>query len=435
VSRFPGVDLLEVDALLTAEERMVRDTVRAFVDDKVKPIIEECHREGRTPLELVPEMGALNLFGASIADYGLPGLGGVAYGLIMQELERGDSGLRSFASVQSGLVMYPIHAFGSQQQKDRWIPRLATGEAIGCFGLTEPDFGSNPGGMRTAARRAGAAGSGGGDWVLNGSKQWITNGTLADVAVVWARTDEGIRGFLVEKGTPGFTAADQHGKFSLRASTTSELGFHDCRIPGDAILPGTTGLKNALMCLNQARYGIAWGGIGSAMECYHTALEYAKQRVQWNGQPIACHQLVQEKLVWMVSEIAKGQLLCLQLGRLKDAGRLRPHHVSLGKRNNVWVARECAKLAREVLGANGIVDDYPVIRHMLNIESVYTYEGTHDIHGLILGQAITGIPAFNAPVLTDEPLAAVGAAREARQPAGEKAAAAGSPPVIAGGGR
>ena len=439
MSRFPGVDLLEVDALLTAEERMVRDTVRAFVDDKVKPIIEECHREGRTPLELVPEMGALGLFGASISDYGLPGLGGVAYGLIMQELERGDSGLRSFASVQSSLVMYPIHAFGSQQQKDRWIPRLATGEAIGCFGLTEPDFGSNPGAMRTTARRTGS----GGDWLLNGSKQWITNGTLADVAVVWARTDEGVRGFLVEKGTPGFTAADQHGKFSLRASTTSELGFHDCRIPGDAMLPGTSGLKNALMCLNQARYGIAWGGIGSAMECYHTALEYAKQRVQWNGQPIACHQLVQEKLVWMVSEIAKGQLLCLQLGRLKDAGRLRPHHVSLGKRNNVWVARECAKLAREVLGANGIVDDYPVIRHMLNIESVYTYEGTHDIHGLILGQAITGIPAFNAPALTDEPVAAARPPRPGAtagpQPAGDQAeatAAAGSPPAaIAGGGR
>jgi glutaryl-CoA dehydrogenase len=391
VSRFPGVDFLELDALLTEEERLVRDTVRDFVDDKVKPIIEECHREARTPLELVPEMGRLNLFGATISEYGLPGLDHVAYGLIMQELERGDSGLRSFVSVQSSLVMYPIYTFGSQEQKDRWIPALASGEAIGCFGLTEPDFGSNPGGMRTTARRDGDG------WVLNGSKQWITNGTLADVAVVWAKTSEGVRGFLVEKGTPGYTSADQHGKFSLRASTTSELGFHDCRVPGDAILPGTTGLKNALMCLNQARYGIAWGGIGSAMETYWTALEYAKQRIQFGGQPIACHQLVQEKLVWMVSEISKGQLLALQLGRLKDRGRLKPHQVSLGKRNNVWVARECAKLAREILGANGIVDDYPVIRHLLNIESVYTYEGTHDIHGLVIGEAITGIPAFNPP--------------------------------------
>jgi len=391
LSRFPGVDLLELDSLLSEEERLVRDTVRAFVDDKVKPIIEECHREGRTPLELVPAMGALNLFGASLSEYGLPGLGGVAYGLIMQELERGDSGLRSFVSVQSSLVMYPISAFGSKEQKDRWIPRLASGEAIGCFGLTEPDFGSNPGGMRTYAKRVGS------DWVLNGSKQWITNGTLADVAVVWAKTDDGFRGFLVEKGTPGFTASDQHGKFSLRASTTSELGFHDCRIPGDAVLPGTSSLKNPLMCLNQARYGIAWGGIGSAMETYHTALEYAKERIQFNGQPIACHQMVQEKLVWMAMEISKGQLLNLQLGHLKDAGRLKHWQISMGKRNNVWVARESAKLAREILGANGIVDDYPVIRHMLNIESVFTYEGTHDIHALIIGEAITGIPAFNAP--------------------------------------
>jgi glutaryl-CoA dehydrogenase len=397
LSRFPGVDLLELDALLNEEERLVRDTVRAFVDDKVKPIIEECHRDSRTPLELVPEMGALNLFGASLSDYGLPGLGGVAYGLIMQELERGDSGLRSFVSVQSSLVMYPIHAFGSQEQKDRWIPPLASGEAIGCFGLTEPDFGSNPGGMRTTARRTGD------EWVLNGSKQWITNGTLADVAVVWARTEEGIRGFLVEKGTPGFTSSDQHGKFSLRASTTSELGFHDCRIPAANLLPGTTSLKNALMCLNQARYGIAWGGVGSAMETYHTALTYAKERVQFGGQPIACHQLVQEKLAWMAIEISKAQLLCLQLGRLKDSGRLKHWQVSMGKRNNVWLARECARLAREILGANGIVDDYPVIRHMLNIESVYTYEGTHDIHGLIIGEAITGIPAYNPPERTTAP--------------------------------
>ena len=391
MSRYPGVDFLELDPLLSEEERLVRDTVREFVEDKVKPIIEECHREARTPLELVPEMGRLNLFGATIAEYGLPGLNNVAYGLIMQELERGDSGLRSFVSVQSSLVMYPIYTFGSPEQKDRWVPALASGEAIGCFGLTEPDFGSNPGGMRTTARRDGDS------WVLNGSKQWITNGTLADVAVVWAKTPDGVRGFLVEKGTPGYTSSDQHGKFSLRASTTSELGFHDCRIPAANLLPGTTGLKNALMCLNQARYGIAWGGLGAAMECYWTALEYAKQRIQFGGQPIACHQLVQEKLVWMVSEISKGQLLALQLGRLKDRGRLKPHQVSLGKRNNVWVARECAKLAREVLGANGIVDDYPVIRHMLNIESVFTYEGTHDIHALVIGEAVTGIPAYNPP--------------------------------------
>jgi glutaryl-CoA dehydrogenase len=397
LSRFPGVDFLDFDSLLSDEEKLIRDTVRSFVEDQVKPIIEACHRDGRTPLELVPEMGRLNLFGANLSEYGLPGLGGVAYGLIMQELERGDSGLRSFVSVQSGLVMYPIHAFGSKEQKDRWLPHLATGEAIGCFGLTEPDFGSNPGGMRTTARRQGD------EWVLNGSKQWITNGTLADVAVVWAKTPEGVRGFLVDKGTPGYTSSDQHGKFSLRASTTSELGFHDCRIPAAAMLPGTTGLKNALMCLNQARYGIAWGGIGAAMECYTTALQYAKERIQWNGQPIACHQMVQEKLVWMVSEISKAQLLALQLGKLKDAGRLKPQHVSLGKRNNVWVARECARLAREVLGANGIVDDYPVIRHMLNIESVFTYEGTHDIHALIIGESITGIPAFNAPERAQRP--------------------------------
>jgi glutaryl-CoA dehydrogenase len=391
VSRFPGVDYIDIDSLLSEEERLVRESVRQFVDEKFLPVIAEHHRNATFPMELVPEMGDMNLFGANIDEYGLPGLGNVAYGLIMQELERGDSGLRSFVSVQSALVMYPIYTFGSQEQKDRWIPALASGRSIGCFGLTEPDFGSNPGAMRTTARRTSSG------WVLNGAKQWITNGTLADVAVVWAQTEEGIRGFLVEKGTPGYTSSDQHGKFSLRASVTSELGFQDCEIPADAILPETTDLKNALMCLTQARYGIAWGGLGAAMDCYQTALDYAKERIQFNGQPIACHQLVQEKLAWMITEITKGQLLALQLGRLKDRGKLKHYHVSMGKRNNVWVARECAKLAREILGANGIVDDYPVIRHMMNIESVYTYEGTHDIHGLVIGQAVTGIPAFNAP--------------------------------------
>ncbi len=400
MSRFPGVDFLDADALLSEEERLVRDTVRAFVDDRIKPIIEECNREGRFPIELVPEMGELNLFGATLDEYGLPGLNNVAYGLIMQELERGDSGLRSFVSVQSALVMYPIHAFGSQEQRDRWLPALASGEAIGCFGLTEPDFGSNPGGMRTTARRTDEG------WVLDGAKQWITNGTIADVAVVWARTDEGVRGFLVEKGTPGYTARDQHGKFSLRASITSELGFQDCRIPAANLLPGTEGLKNALMCLNQARYGIAWGGLGAAMDCFITARDYALERIQFGGQPIASHQLVQDKLVWMLSEITKGQLLALQLGRLKDAGKLRHYQVSLGKRNNVWVARECARLARDILGANGIVDDYPVIRHMMNIESVFTYEGTHDIHSLIVGEAITGIPAYEPPARAAKPVAA-----------------------------
>lgn len=389
--RSPNVDFLDIDSLLSDEDRLVRDTVRGFVDEKVRPIIEECNREERFPIELVPEIASLNLLGATISEYGLPGLDSVAYGLIMQELERGDSGIRSFVSVQSALVMYPIYTFGSQEQKDRWIPKLASGEAIGCFGLTEPDFGSNPGAMRTRARRDGN------DWVLNGAKQWITNGSIADVSVVWAATEDGIRGFLVEKGTPGFSTRDQKGKFSLRASITSELGFLDCRIPAENLLPETDGLKNPLMCLNQARYGIAWGALGAAMDCYQTALDYSKERIQFGGRPIATHQLVQEKLVWMLSEITKGQLLAYQVAQLRDRGALRHYHVSLAKRNNVWVARESARLARDILGANGIVDDYPVIRHMLNIESVFTYEGTHDIHGLVLGAEITGYPAFEPP--------------------------------------
>ncbi len=385
------LDLYHIDALLTDEERMIRDTVRQWAADRVLPHIEEWAWNEHFPIELVPEMAKLGLLGANYPDYDLPGLGGVGYGLINQELERADSGLRSFVSVQSALVMYPILQWGSKEQKDRWIPRLGHGEAIGCFGLTEPDFGSNPGAMRTTAVQDGQ------EWVLNGEKAWITNGSIADIAVVWARTPGGVRGFLVERGTPGFTAVDHHGKYSLRASVTSQLVFEDCRIPADAILPGTTGLKNPLMCLTQARYGIAWGALGSAMATFSAARDYAVSRIQFGGRPIAAHQLQQEKLVWMYSEIVKGQLLVLQLGRMKDAGTMTHQAVSLAKRNNVWVARECAKLAREIHGAAGIVNEYPIMRHLMNIETVYTYEGTHDIHTLILGQYLTGIPAFDPP--------------------------------------
>ena len=391
---FAGVDFLGLDDMLSGDELAVRALVRDFVESEVLPIIEECAWEGRFPKELVPKMAALNLFGATISDYGLPGLNNVAYGLIMQELERGDSGLRSFVSVQSALVMYPIHAYGSGAQKDRWIPRLAKGEAIGCFGLTEPDFGSNPGGMRTVARRDGTS------WVLNGAKAWITNGSIADVAVVWAKVgDENgkVRGFLVERGTPGFTTSEHRMKMSLRASVTSQLAFDDCRIPADNVLPAVEGLKGPLSCLTQARYGIAWGATGSAMATYTAALDYARSRKQFQGRPIASHQLVQEKFAFMITEITKAQLLALRLGRMKDAGTMKPEQVSMAKRNNVWVARECARLAREILGANGIVGEYPVFRHLANIESVFTYEGTHDIHTLVLGQAVTGIPSYNPP--------------------------------------
>jgi len=384
-------DYLDFDTLLTEEQRLVRDTVGAFVDEKVLPIIEEAAWEGRFPKELVPGLAELQVFGSTISEYGLPGLDNISYGLIMQELERGDSGLRSFVSVQSGLVMYPIHAFGSKEQKDKWIPRLAKAEAIGCFGLTEPDFGSNPGGMRTVAKKDGSS------YVLNGAKAWITNGSVADVAVVWAKLDGVVRGFLVEKGTKGFSTFEHKGKMSLRASVTSQLAFEDCRIPAENLLAGVEGLKGPLSCLTQARYGIAWGAIGSAMATYQAALDYSKSRKQWKDRPIAAHQLVQERLAWMITEITKGQLLAWKLGRMKDEKTMKPHHVSMAKRNNVWVARECAKLARETLGANGVVNEYPVFRHLANIESVYTYEGTHDIHTLVIGEAVTGVASYNPP--------------------------------------
>ncbi|HJZ52115.1 MAG TPA: acyl-CoA dehydrogenase family protein [Candidatus Acidoferrales bacterium] len=387
---FPGVDYLEFDSVLSDEEKLARNTARQFVDAEIMPIIEEYNREGKFPTQLVPQMAELGLFGANLKGYGCAGMSNVEYGLVTQELERGDSGLRSFVSVQSALVMYPIHAFGSDAQKDQWLPLLQQGKAIGCFGLTEPQFGSNPGGMLTRAVKKGEC------YVLNGEKMWITSGSLADVAVIWAKCeDDVIRGFLVEKGTPGYKAWDVHGKYSLRASVTSGLAMTDCKIPAASLLPGVEGLKGPLSCLNQARYGIGWGGIGAAMACYDTALRYAKERKQFDNKPIASHQLVQEKLVWMITEITKAQFLALQVGRLKDQGRVHPSHISMLKMNNVWMAREIARKAREILGANGIVDDYCVMRHMNNLESVFTYEGTHDIHKLIIGERITGIQAFS----------------------------------------
>ena len=385
---FVGLDYYRVNELYSDGERLIRDTVRDFVDAEVLPIIETHHRQGTFPVGLIPRLGELGVLGANLQGYGCPGISEVAYGLIMQELERGDSGLRSFAAVQGALVMYPIYAFGTEAQKKEWLPRLAKGEKVGCFGLTEPDHGSDPESMVTKAIRRGD------DYILNGSKLWITNGTIADVAVVWARTDEGIRGFLVEKGTPGFTAREIHGKFSLRASVTSELIFQECPIPRKNLLPGSEqGVKAAFMCLSQARYGIAWGAVGAAMACYDVALKYAKARVQF-GRPIAAFQLVQQKLVYMLTEITKAQLLCLRLGQLKQAKQIHHTQISLAKMNNVEKAREIARQAREILGAAGIVDEYPVIRHMLNLETLYTYEGTHEIHTLILGRDITGLSAF-----------------------------------------
>jgi glutaryl-CoA dehydrogenase len=389
--KFQNFDFLNLDSSFSEDELLVRRTARDFVEDNIIPIIEDCFREGRFPRELVPIMGELGFFGANLEGYGCAGMSNVEYGLVTQELERGDSGLRSFVSVQSALVMYPIYTFGSEEQKNTWLPTLAKGEKLGCFGLTEPGFGSNPGGMTTTARKSGEA------YILNGEKMWITSGSIADVAVIWAKVeneDNNVRGFLVETDRPGFRAFDVHGKWSLRASVTSGLSLQDVHIPASNLLPGTGGLKSPLMCLNQARYGIGWGAIGAAMSCYDTALQYAKARKQFHNQPIAGHQLVQEKLVWMASEISKAQLLSLHVGRLKDAGKVGHQHISMAKRNNVWMALESARMARDILGANGITEDYPIMRHMMNLESVKTYEGTHDIHALILGQHLTGISAY-----------------------------------------
>jgi glutaryl-CoA dehydrogenase len=385
---FHGVDYMEIDALFNDQEKLVRQTVREFVDKEIVPHIEEWNREGKFPQHLVPLMAELGFYGANLEGYGCAGMSNVEYGLIMQELERGDSGLRSFVSVQGALVMYPIKEYGSEEQKQRWLPALQQGKAIGCFGLTEPDFGSNPAGMRTRAVKDGDR------YILNGEKAWITSGTIADVAVVWARTEEGIRSFLVEKGTPGYTSKDIKGKWSLRASVTSSLSLQDVRVPARNMLPKAQGLKAALSCLTQARYGIGWGAIGAAMACYHEALEYAKIRKQFDDKPIASHQLVQAKFADMITEITKAQLLALQVGRLKDQGRADFAHVSMLKRNNVRMALEVARAGRDILGANGVADEYPIFRHMCNLESVFTYEGTHNIHTLIIGERVTGIPAY-----------------------------------------
>jgi len=389
MQKFQGVDYYNIESLLSEEEIMIRNSVREFVSDEVIPIIEKHNRECTFPIDLVPKMGELGLFGTNLPQkYGCAELNNVAYGLVMQELERGDSGVRSFVSVQSALVMYPIYTFGSDEQKDFWLPKLAKGEKIGCFGLTEPDYGSNPGGMITRAEKVD------GGFRLNGAKMWITNGTIADVAIVWAKLDGVVRGFLVEKGFEGFTAPEMKGKHSLRASVTSELVFDNVFIPEKNLLPKTEGLKNALMCLNQARYGIAWGVVGSMVACYDSALNYAKSRVQFS-KPIAAYQMTQEKLVNILSEITKAQLLNLQLGRMKDKKTMKHTQVSLAKRNNCEKALEIARISREILGANGILDEYPIMRHSANLESVKTYEGTHEMHTLIVGEDITGYQAFD----------------------------------------
>ncbi len=385
---FRGVDFFCVDSLFSEQELMVRQTARRFAEERILPVLRDCFRESRFPADLIPEMAELGFLGANLEGYQCAGMSNMEYGLIMQELERADSGIRSFVSVQGALVMYPIYTFGSEEQKRKWLPRLQSGKAIGCFGLTEPDFGSNPAGMRTTARRDGN------DWVLNGEKTWITNGSVSDVAVVWARAPEGIRGFLVERGATGFSTSDIHGKWSMRASVTSSLSFADCRVAECDRLPGASGLKAALACLSQARYGIGWGVIGAAMDCYETARQYSVVRKQFDDRPIASHQLVQEKLAWMITEITKAQLLAVQAGRLKDQNKLEPAHISMLKRNNVAMALDCARLSRDLLGANGITDEYPIMRHLCNLETVKTYEGTDHIHALVIGEKVTGVPAY-----------------------------------------
>ena len=382
-------DYYDISSLLSEEERMVRDTVRDFVDAEIIPVIDDHYLAGTFPKELIRRCGELGIFGTTIPQkYGGGGMNSVTYGVVNQELERGDSGVRSMVSVQSSLVMYPIWQYATEEKRRQWLPQLASGEAVGCFGLTEPDFGSNPGGMITTARETDSG------YVLNGAKMWITNGTLADVAVVWAKLDGVVRGFLVERGTPGFSAPEMTGKHSLRASVTSELVFQDCEIPKENIFPEIKGLRGPFSCLNQARYGISWGAIGAAVACYDSAMEYATSRIQFDG-PIARFQLVQQKLVWMLNEITKAQLMSYRLGRMKDDGSWNPQQVSMAKRNNVWMALEIARMARDIHGANGILGEYPVMRHMANLESVKTYEGTHDIHTLIIGADITGHQAFS----------------------------------------
>lgn len=388
MKRFEGIDLYNSDSLFTEEELMVRDTIRGFVDQEVMPIISEHYREGTFPRQMVKRFAEMNMLGMNLKGYGCAGMNNVAYGLAMQELERGDGGFRSFVSVQSSLSMYPIYEFGSDQQKENFLPKMAAGEWIGCFGLTEPDFGSNPGGMATTAKKKG------GKWILNGTKRWITNATIANVLICWAKDENGVvQGFILERGMKGLIQNEIKGKLSLRASDTGEFIMEDVEVPEENRLPKTQGLKAPLMCLSAARYGIAWGGVGSAMATFCEALDYAKSRIQFD-RPIASFQLVQEKLVWMANEITKGQLLNVQLGRMKDAGKLKPVHVSIAKRNNIWMALQCARIARDILGANGITDEYQCMRHMCNLESVYTYEGTHDIHTLIIGEHLTGFGAF-----------------------------------------